>query len=264
MADCSIVSLFSGSGGNAYLYTCGDTRILIDCGGSARAIVTALAACGTTPAGLGAIFITHEHSDHTKALRVLLKKDPVPVHIPAPCYEVLTAEGTIRAGEPFIPHPPLYSVKVGAFSVSSFETSHDSVCCVGYRITAEGEDGTKRSFVHATDTGCVTESLCEALVGAEAAVLEANHDENMLLIGSYPYEIKRRILSAEGHLSNTDCAALAAQAARGGTRAVLLAHLSEENNYPALAEETVMHAIRTAGCDCRVLTAMPKTPVTLL
>lgn len=249
----TIYSLFSGSRGNCTYVRAGETRILIDAGMSCRAIERALAEIGDSLAAVSAIFITHEHSDHVKALPVLLKKHPVPVHITEQ-----TAEECRLAGIPtdcFCVHPPIFHVKVAArqgaredsvIDVASFPTPHDSRMSVGYRLSCMTEDGIRTAAL-ATDIGHVTEELRAALTGTESVILESNHDENMLMMGSYPYELKRRILSERGHLSNSACGEFLCELVGGGTKHILLAHLSPENNTPDLAYLTALAALKRNG-----------------
>lgn len=266
MSCYHITALFSGSGGNCFSVGCGGCEILIDCGVSVRALSQALAARDLSLDRIAAIFITHEHIDHVRALRVLTKHHHIPIHITAPSAKALTENG-LALTDDYICHPPLYGVQTGAFSVQSFETSHDSVCCVGYRIEAALPGGGTRTLCIATDTGCVTDGLRAAAAGADDVIIESNHDENMLLIGRYPYDLKRRILSGQGHLSNRDCGDFLSALAAAGTRSFMLAHLSEENNYPALAQAAAEGALRDAGIapeECRIAVAAPHTPVSLI
>lgn len=248
MNDYCLRLLYSGSTGNAALLESGDTAVLIDAGKSARALVTALNEAGCPPARLSAVFLTHEHSDHTAALAVFLKHYPMPVHAVEPCAAaLLAAPGGESIAPHLVIHPPLFSEQVGPFYISSFETPHDSRDSVGYRIRlCCGER--QHEIGYATDIGHVTESVLTGLCGCEAAVVECNHDEEMLMTGPYPAALKRRIASARGHLSNTDCAALAAKLAACGLKRLLLAHLSETNNTPDLA----LAEVKTALCDTAV------------
>ena len=265
-----IISLFSGSKGNCTLLRVGNTRILVDAGMSCRAIERALAAVGESLCDINAIFITHEHSDHTKALPVLLKKHPVPVHLAEP-----TAKELSRSGFPtdcFAVHPPCFGVRVAAdreapvISVQSFPIPHDSRCCIGYRFCAEGE-GYSRCAAIATDMGCVTEEIRASLCGAKEVILESNHDENMLMMGPYPDELKRRILSECGHLSNGCAAEFLCELTDGGAQHLLLAHLSPENNTPELAYLTAQAALKRRGLvqdeDYTLAVAQRDTPVIL-
>ena len=131
-------------------------------------------------------------------------------------------------------------------TVSSFRTPHDSNMSVGYRIEFE-DRGKKRAIGVATDIGYVSDSVKSGLSGCEVVVLESNHDVEMLEEGPYPYDLKQRIRSNRGHLSNTDCACFASELACQGTKAFILAHLSEENNTKELALDTVKRALPNEG-----------------
>lgn len=232
----------SGSTGNCALVENGNQRFLLDGGISARRICQGLARAGVEPASLSGIFVTHEHIDHIRGLPVFLKKTPVAVFAPGAAADILcrSAPGVetyvhaITQGRAF---------SLGELEVLPFPTSHDAAESVGYRLT--GADGSV--FAIATDTGCVTEAMLAALIGADMVMLEANHDEAMLRRGPYPPALKRRILSKTGHLSNADCARLAGHLARHGAKTVVLGHLSKHNNLPALALETVGAALEGTG-----------------
>ena len=121
------------------------------------------------------------------------------------------------------------SFRVGSLQVRAFHTPHDTDESVGYRVEGEG------CFAMATDMGHVSQEVVDGLLGADIALIESNHDLEMLRNGGYPFYLKRRILSARGHLSNADCALLARQLAESGTGEIVLGHLSRENNRPELA-----------------------------
>lgn len=216
-------SLFSSSSGNCEFITDGETSFLIDAGCSAKRITEALCALGASPENVSAVFVTHEHSDHIAALRVLTQKYGFAVHAPAVCAPYIP----VPIGE----HEREFSVRLGAFTVNSFATSHDSRCSVGYVITHDGGD----RFAVATDTGCVTEQMKDALCGCRAVLLESNYDGDMLKYGPYPEDLKRRIASDCGHLSNAQCAGFLPYLYGKGTRRVVLGHISPENNTPQTA-----------------------------
>jgi phosphoribosyl 1,2-cyclic phosphodiesterase len=130
----------------------------------------------------------------------------------------------------------------GDLTVKSFKTPHDTPESVGFRF-----DSGQSVFVFATDMGCVTPAILEQARGADMAVIEANHDVEMLKSGMYPYYLKRRILSERGHLSNADSGYLAARLAESGTKRIVLAHLSKENNTPVLARDTVCGSLTCIG-----------------
>ena len=226
----------SGSGGNCMLCSERDTHILIDAGISMRRLQQSLRANDLEIDDIGGVLITHEHSDHVSGLKMLLKYHVLPLYAPHTvasrlCGMLPDAEQTmhvIRPGEYF---------RLGALSACAFHTPHDTDESVGYRV--EGRD----VFALATDMGHVTEEVFDGLTGADTVLIESNHDLDMLYNGSYPVLLKRRILSERGHLSNTDCAALAVRLAETGTRTVILGHLSKENNRPELAIRETEHAL---------------------
>lgn len=231
----------SGSAGNCCLIRHRGAGVLIDAGISARRIRSALGESGFDPAALSAILITHEHSDHIQGLRVFLKSAPVPVYAPEAvaavlCREVPGAACFVRVIAPETP------IDLDPFEVISFPTPHDTPESAGYRLTADGA-----VIAVATDTGCVTDVMRRYLRGADVALIEANHDEKMLLDGPYPPALKRRILSPKGHLSNADCAELAAELAAAGTGRLILGHMSRKNNDPALALSAVHRAVDGYG-----------------
>ncbi len=252
-----IVTLYSGSGGNATYVEAAGVAILIDAGKSARALCRALSEIGSAPERLSAIFITHEHRDHVAALEVFCKKYPVPVHIMEESATYFDRLPRTVVQDRLVHHSGMFCEQVGGLRVQSFRTSHDSRMSVGYRMVFE-EGGVPHALGLATDTGYVPDSVREGLLGCEAVVLESNHDLRMLMEGPYPYDLKKRIASRRGHLSNDDSAALMAELAAGGTRHFLLAHLSEENNLPELAYHTAENMLD--GMDVSVCVAAPDAP----
>ena len=235
----------SGSSGNALLLSKGESHIMIDAGISMRRIQQALLQNGLDWRDIGGVLITHEHSDHICGLSTLVKRTSVPVFAPHTVANRLMGKLPALCGR-------IETIPVGcAFSlagmrVRAFHTPHDTDESVGYRIEA-GE-----VFAVSTDMGCVTDEIREGLLGADAVLIEANHDLQMLRDGAYPFSLKRRILSDRGHLSNDDCALLARQLADNGTRRIVLGHLSRENNCPELAMHTVSAALAgtTAAIYC--------------
>ncbi len=244
MKDIRIISLYSGSTGNAFLIQGPKGSILIDAGKSARRLCSALTAAGTSPDAIDAIFVTHEHQDHISALPVFLKKHNIPVHLPAACSYRLEHEPWCERA--LCPHPPISTVEAAGMKVTSFPTPHDSHGSVGYRIEIAREGKAPFCLGFATDIGTVTAEIHAALLGCDAVILESNHDPELLASGPYPYDLKQRIASRRGHLSNPDSAVEAALLAQGGTRAFLLAHLSLENNHPDIALDACIGAVGDA------------------
>ena len=247
----SVCSLYSGSKGNSVFIRSARARILIDAGKSAKALCNALSSIGEDISNIDAIFITHEHSDHVKALEVLLKKHAIPVHTVEASAKKILRGGVLESKEHFCIHKPRFEVEIGDMKISSFETPHDSEFSVGYIIDIDCGTCLKR-IGYATDVGYVTETVKRSLTGCETVVLESNHDVDMLMDGPYPYDLKLRIASKQGHLSNGDCASLAAELCGQGTKNLLLAHLSEENNRPELAFDEVASAVADENVNIRI------------
>ena len=240
MGNLRVYSLYSGSTGNAFVIDYNGACILIDAGKSAKKLCAALTEINVDPSRIAAILVTHEHSDHIKALPVFLKKHPIPVHLPVACASKLEQEEHVA--RLLHPHPPIYTEDICGIKVSSFPTPHDSRGSVGYRFEIPCEGGCF-CMGYATDIGHVSKEVYEGLCGCDAVILESNHDLEMLQNGPYPYDLKLRIASRRGHLSNPDSAALAAKLCKAGTKRLMLAHLSQENNTPDTAYDECLSAV---------------------
>lgn len=235
----TVCSLFSGSSGNCLYVKAGNTEILIDAGVCARSIEQALKEVGSDLCHIDAILITHEHSDHVKGLSVLCKHRNIPVHITKPSAEQIPMNPPLC--DCAVLHEPEYQMQIGEIQITSVPAPHDSVCCVGFRLEYGG-----CAIAVATDLGRVTKQIVSAFLGVEGIVLESNHDVGMLLENPhYPPFLKERILSGGGHLSNDFSSRFLAYLAEHGTKYALLAHLSKENNTPALAVKTLKEHLKT-------------------
>ena len=234
-------TLASGSSGNAILVSSDETHLLIDAGISCRRITASLRTLGLTPNDLTAILITHTHSDHMSGLQTLLKKNPPPILLTGSAQTELIWK-LPTAAEHTQSLPLCEPVELGNCLVTAFPTVHDSPGSCGYRL-----DTPSGSIGIITDTGYITDEAFSVLQGAELVVLESNHDPEALASGPYPYYLKRRIAGRYGHLSNHDAAAFAVQLAESGTAQIILAHLSHENNSPAIAHNTTEIALSAAG-----------------
>ena len=252
-----LLTLYSGSGGNSTYIELGDAKILIDAGKSARRLCSALCDVGVCIDEIDAIFITHEHSDHVSALETLTKKHKIPIHITKESAVRFSSDRFDALRECIVAHETVFEEEIKGVNIHSFRTPHDSRMSVGYRIEfSDGEN--KLAIGFATDVGYVTKTICAALLGCEAVVLESNHDLDMLKSGPYPLDLKKRILSKGGHLSNAESARFAAHLAENGTRAFLLAHLSEENNTPDTALDEFISSI--ANTEIQIAVADPEYP----
>lgn len=231
-------TLFSGSSGNCTYIRSADAEFLMDAGVSARAIAKALHEIGSSLDRISAIFVTHEHVDHTRGLEVISKKHHIPTHMTEPSARALITDTHASLLGDLYLHPLSFSVRFGCTTIRSFAVPHDSAAAVGYTVEYSDGSSTEKLGI-ATDMGHIDNDILSSLTGADAVIIEANHDIEMLLSGPYPYPLKRRILSERGHLSNEASAELARLLAERGTKNFLLAHLSKENNYPPTAEAAV-------------------------
>ena len=224
---------------------------MIDMGKNCRAVCHALSEIGVDPDALDAVFVTHEHRDHIDALAVFCKHHPLPIHIQeASVQKLLASAPHLEELVHTYPDADACRVQIGDATVQAFRTPHDSRASVGYRITLDGE--TPTALAYATDIGYITPEILENLMGCESVVLESNHDPDMLMDGPYPYDLKLRIRGRKGHLSNEDCATVAAQLYASGTKNILLAHISEQNNTPRLAFHETFTAIADKEFNLRV------------
>lgn len=230
----------SSSANSTFIGTAGH-GILIDAGCSFHLLKNSLDLIDTKVENIEAIFITHEHTDHSKALEQIIKHTKIPIFAPLPSVEKLKQVGAIPEDAQIYNCRDGY--KSGAFEMSCFDTSHDSVDSVGYKICFRGE-----SFGVCTDTGYVTDEARNALKGCTTVLIESNYDETMLRKNpNYSAVLKRRIMSPVGHLSNEDCAAFCETLVRGGTRRLILGHLSKENNTPATAKNCTKRFLEQRG-----------------
>lgn len=234
--------LFSGSSGNACYVGTAKSGILVDVGVSCRTLLGALRTREIDPAGIQGIFITHEHSDHIKGLKVLLKQLHTTVYATGPTLGWML-ENEILPNEIPLETVEDRTIQLDDLSITSFSTPHDAVGSTGYRI--ETSDGRKIGI--ATDLGHVTPAVQQGLDGCDLVLLEANYDTGMLRSSSYPYSLKRRIASNSGHLSNEGCAEEAARLMKNGTTRFVLGHLSKENNLPLLAHQAISTTLDEMG-----------------
>ena len=229
-------SLASGSSGNCIYIGSDTTSVLVDAGLSGKQVEERLQIHGHTGQDLGGILITHEHSDHIRGLGVLARKYHIPVFLTEGTRQAISRMSSL--GE--IPEELIHIVRededaqLGDLTIHPFRISHDAAEPVGYRVSAG-----KHAAAVATDMGSFTEYTVRQLRDLDILLLEANHDVHMLEVGRYPYYLKLRILGEKGHLSNVDAGALLNEVLHDDIRHIFLGHLSEENNYPALAFETV-------------------------
>lgn len=231
-----LASIASGSGGNAVYVGTEHTHILVDIGISNRRIEQGLNDLGLAADELNALVVTHEHLDHVKGLPVFMRRHLVPLYATAGTLEMLRNHGMLEGVEKDLIHEIRAESRfsVGDLSLLPFAIDHDAAEPVAYRIMSQ-----KKAVAVATDMGHFTEGIVSHLLQLDAVLLESNHDVRMLEAGPYPYQLKRRILGDLGHLSNENAGRLLKRILHDGMKQVFLGHLSKENNFPALAYETV-------------------------
>lgn len=234
--------LASGSSGNSLFLQSSTMRILVDAGLSGKQIEARLSQIGVDPTTLNAIFVTHEHIDHVKGVGVLSRRYQIPVYINEATLKNLPSS----VGE--IPESLIHvletasSLEVEDLQVQSFPISHDAAEPLAYSF----QEGEERLAI-VTDLGYVNQRIIDHVSGVDVLVWESNHDVDMLRVGSYPWNIKRRILSDIGHLSNQDSGEALAEIMKGMGESVYLAHLSNDNNVVELAHLTVQTILEEAG-----------------
>ncbi|OYT70936.1 MAG: MBL fold metallo-hydrolase [Chloracidobacterium sp. CP2_5A] len=232
--------LASGSAGNATLIETARTAVLIDAGLSARALAQRMTDVGFNPARLAAIAITHEHADHVGGLSALARRLDVPVFIASATRRQLRLKdkdaAAIRWADPLVAEQPTV---IGDLTLTPIAAPHDAAEPFVFTATAAG---VKLAVV--TDLGYIPAHLAARLSGCHALVLEANHDRDMLRAGAYPWELKQRIASRSGHLSNDEMARFLREDFDGLAAHIVLAHLSQQNNHPELARLAALQALR--------------------
>ena len=237
--------LFSSSSGNSYLIETENANILIDIGVTYKKIKEALNHFSKEPSNIDAIFITHEHSDHIKGLNIFIKNNPsIPIYSSFGTSEYIKnmLEKANISTDNLISFSGSKDIVIKDLSVSYFHTSHDAVDPVGYKIS-NGE----KSITIATDLGIMSNDVFSYLETCSLPVLETNYDKEMLLAGKYPFEVKRRIAGPLGHLSNEDSGQVILKLAQNGTRDFILSHISQNNNVPELAKETICSTLSLNG-----------------
>ncbi|MBQ4347478.1 MAG: MBL fold metallo-hydrolase [Firmicutes bacterium] len=237
-----LASLFSGSSGNGIYIGTKYTRLLIDAGLSGKKTEEALQKTGIAPDKLDAILVTHEHVDHVRGVGVLARRYSLPVYATCGTWDAM---GPITGDIPDHLRHYIYAGEnftINEINISPFSIPHDANEPVGFRF----ESGRAAAAV-ATDLGHITPELVRTLTELDALVLESNYDLDMLASGSYPEPLKRRIHGRFGHLSNAMAGELLIRVMCGRLKNVFLGHLSEENNRPELAFQTVAKTLEKKG-----------------
>jgi phosphoribosyl 1,2-cyclic phosphodiesterase len=251
--------LASGSSGNSAFLASSKTRILIDAGLSLKELTRRLAEIGEKPEDLDAVLITHEHSDHISGLNRLLrwrerKKKPLTVFISKLTAPLLEWDGRDAP-------PPMETFQsgtgwmVGNIVVQSFTIPHDANDPVGFTFHAEGIKAAV-----ATDLGYIPDSVRMHLRRTQILLLESNHDLDMLKVGPYPWSIKQRVMGRNGHLSNMVSCEFLERDMDGGMQTLILGHISEQNNHPAIVRMSAEQSLEKRGITPRLVIAEQHQP----
>ena len=239
-------SIASGSSGNCIYIGSDTTHLLMDVGISRKRTVEALRDLDLELRDIDGIFLTHEHSDHIAGLPMICKKSEMPIYATRGTIEAILRMPKCADIDPgrFIPIRSDEKITIKDMQVDPMKISHDAAEPVGYRVLY----GKKKACV-CTDLGCYTDYTVECLKNSDVVLLESNHDVNMLQVGRYPYPLKRRILGDRGHLSNASSGQLLSRILNDHMKGIFLGHLSQENNLPELAFETVRVEIISSDSD---------------
>jgi phosphoribosyl 1,2-cyclic phosphodiesterase len=254
-----VAVLGSGSGGNSALVCAGNTKVLVDAGFSARDLAHRLGSLGVGPGSIDGIVVTHDHGDHTRGMGVFARRHGTPLHMTAPTARACAA--LLRGSERVVEYTPGRPFLVGDVRVEPFLTVHDAADPVAVALV---DECTGLRLGVATDLGRPTAQVRHALSGCDLLILEANHDEVLLHMSAYPVSVKRRIASSHGHLSNQAAARLVRELLHPRLAGVVLAHLSNECNRPALARQVVGRALEEAGWLGHLEVALQHAPTDLL
>jgi phosphoribosyl 1,2-cyclic phosphodiesterase len=237
-----VTVLGSGSRGNAILVEAGEIRLLVDAGFSGKDLARRMADIDVEPESVTALLVTHDHGDHTRGMGIFARRFGTPIHLTAATRQACA--GLLRGDETVVEYNSAAPVRMGPLRIDPFLTLHDAVDPVAITVT-DTETGSKLGI--ATDLGRPTTGVRAALAGCHLLILEANHDDARLWNGPYPWSVKQRIASSHGHLSNRAAADLAAELLHDGLSGVVLAHLSDSCNEPAMAHAAVEAALAPRG-----------------
>ena len=231
-------SLYSGSSGNSLFVQTDTTKILVDCGESAKKIINALSQIEIDINDINGILITHEHIDHVKSLSTLSTKYNIPIYINKETFNALAEQKQKIKLENINYFDVSKNFYVGDLKIHPFSTPHDAANPCGFNIFK----GRKKISI-ATDLGHITPEILTNLEKSKFILIESNYDPNILKCSTYPYHLKERISGPYGHLSNEIAGKTISHLMNYGLETAMLGHLSKENNFPELAYKTVMEEI---------------------
>ena len=248
----------SGSSGNCYYLLEDGFGLVIDQGIGIRSFKRYFRDYGLSQGEISAILVTHDHTDHVKAVGAISQEYHLPVYAAGKVHEGMEnnylmskkiAENNKRV------LMPGEKIVLGPFTITAFEVPHDASANNGYFITTNSTN-----FCLMTDCGKITEEMCRFINQAENLVIEANYDEAMLMTGPYPLYLKNRIQSGLGHSSNVETASALVSSLSPLIKRIWLCHLSEENNHPELCRKTIQEALDSVGCTAELCVLKRRIP----
>lgn len=237
--------LASGSKGNCSYIETKTTRFLVDIGITYQRLKKELETLNLTPDDLDFLLLTHSHNDHTSGLKVLMKHTNFKIYANNEIRKELKDEISLLRQEDYADE-----IVYNNLIIKVFKTSHDAKGSVGFLFEEDNA-----SLVYITDTGYLNRKYFKMLTNKNIYYIESNHDEEMLMNGPYPYYLKQRIISDEGHLSNKTTARYLQKLIGSNTKAIILAHLSEHNNSEALALQATSEVLKTTSYQVSIIIA---------
>lgn len=239
-------SLYSGSTGNSLLVQTENAKILVDAGVSGKKIVEALDSIDINIEEIDSILITHEHTDHTKSINVLSNKYNIPIYATEKTWQELRKQKINIDEDNCKKFEISTKFQIKDLEIYPFKTPHDAIDSCGFSLK-----NADKKITIATDLGHMTKNVFDELQTSDFVMLEANYEPNLLKMGKYPDFLKRRILGQNGHLSNQDASKTLIELVKRGLSTVMLGHISKENNFPELVEQTVCNYMKTEECSLK-------------
>ncbi len=256
-----ICILASGSKGNSAIIRTESTKIMLDAGLSGSKLTKLMQRAGLNEKKLDAVVISHEHSDHIAAAGIMCRRFEIPLYISHQTYSVCRVKlGKLPAGVVHIGSSDAFLI--GDIKITTLPSSHDVVDGINFIFQKDGEPERKLAF--ATDLGFTSRFTMMKFKEASTVVLESNHDEQLLLNGPYPWHLKQRVKSNQGHLSNNQAVGFLTQIVHPGLKNIVLAHLSEKNNDPVLAENLMRDYLKSIRFRTNLLVASQYEPTELI
>ncbi|MCD6181313.1 MAG: MBL fold metallo-hydrolase [Candidatus Cloacimonetes bacterium] len=251
--------LASGSKGNCTLIRTENTSILVDAGLSGKRIFNAMEQLHLHKEKVCGLIISHEHGDHIKGAGVVCRKLKIPLYIMRTTH--LSMEDRLgKLPEGVVYYQSGKSFSIGDIDVDPFVASHDVDCC---NFTFQQQNSDKKLGL-ATDLGFSSRLMLQKMKGVNTLILESNHDEKLLLEGPYPWELKQRVKSRHGHLSNNQAVEVVRKIIHDDLQTIILAHLSEINNMPELAHDTMKQYLQDAKHNCRIVVSSQDEPTRII